>query len=137
MAFESGLLPLDLLRLMDPQVRQEFDEIRSLIRDNEKSFNRRMDRAEKRMDLAAKRMDRAEERMDRADERMDRAEERMNRADERMEKFDRRIEATRKLVEAGMKIVLRLGRGQEELRKSQQAFLDSLRKGGNGRHRAS
>ena len=108
---------------MDPQVRREYDEIRALIRENEKSFNRRMDRAEKRMD--------------RAEERMNRAEERMNRAEERMEKFDRRIEATRKLVEAGMKIVLRLGQGQAELRKSQQAFLDSLRKGGNGRHRAS
>ena len=122
---------------MDPQVRQEFDEIRSLLRESEKSFNRRMDRAEKRMDRAEERMDRADERMDRAEARMNRAEERMNRAEERMEKFDRRIEATRKLVEAGMKIVVRLGQGQEELRKSQQAFLDSLRKGGNGRHRAS
>ena len=115
---------------MEASIRKEFDEIRSLLRETERSFNRRMDRAEQRMD-------RAEQRMDRAEQRMDRAEERMGRADERMEKFDRRIEATRKLVEAGMKIVVRLGQRQEELRKSQQAFLDSLRKGGNCSHHRS
>ncbi len=93
---------------MDANIRQEFDAIRTLLHATETSFNRRMDRAEQRME----------------------------RAEERMEKFDRRIEATRKLVEAGMKIVVRLGQSQEELRKSQKAFLDSLRKGGNG-HRHS
>jgi hypothetical protein len=61
------------------------------------------------------------------------------RFNERMEIFDRRLEAMRKLVEAGMKIVTRMGQRQHameeairDLAKSQKAFLDSLRKGGNG-----
>jgi hypothetical protein len=69
--------------------------------------------------------------------------ERMERAEHRMEIFDRRLEAMRKLVEAGMKIVTRMGQRQQameeairDLAKSQKAFLDSLRKGGNGSRRA-
>jgi hypothetical protein len=65
--------------------------------------------------------------------------ERMERAEQRMEIFDRRLEAMRKLVEAGMKIVMRMGQRQRaledtvrDLAKSQKAFLDSLRRGGNG-----
>ena len=61
------------------------------------------------------------------------------RFNERREIFDRRLEAMRKLVEAGMKIVTRMGQRQHameeairDLAKSQKAFLDSLRKGGNG-----
>ena len=67
---------------------------------------------------------------------------RMDRAEQNMQKFDRRLEATRKLVEAGIKIVADLARTQKatqlelrQLAKSQQAFLDSLRKGGNGHGR--
>lgn len=63
----------------------------------------------------------------------------MELADKRMDLFDRRLEATRKLVEAGMRIMMRMGQRQRameeairELAKSQKAFLDSLRKGGNG-----
>ena len=115
--------------VMDPKVRTEIDEIWSLLhamaeRENQMEirFNRRMERAE---------------------QRMDRADQRMDRADQRMEKFDRRLEATRKLVEAGMKLLLQLGQRQKameaefrqsirELNKSQKAFLDSLRRGGNG-----
>ena len=129
----GGLLYCEV---MDPRVRTELDEIWSLLhamaeRENQMEirFNRRMERAEQRME-------RAEQRMDRADQRMDRAEQ-------RMEKFDRRLEATRKLVEAGMKLLLQLGQRQKameaefrqsirELNKSQKAFLDSLRRGGNG-----
>ena len=117
---------------MEPEARAEFDEIWPLLhamaeRENQMEirFNRRMERAE---------------------QRMERAERRMERADQRMEKFDRRLEATRKLVEAGMKLLLQLGQRQKamesgmeefrqsirELNKSQKAFLDSLRKGGNG-----
>jgi hypothetical protein len=59
----------------------------------------------------------------------------MDRAEERMEKFDRQLQATRKLVEAGMRIVMQLGKDQRELKKSQKALIDSLRRGGNGRHR--
>jgi DNA repair exonuclease SbcCD ATPase subunit len=126
---------------MDPKGRSEYDKILSLLhamaeRENqiELRFNRRMDRAEKRMDQAEKRMDRAEERMDRAEE--------------RMEKFDRRLEATRKLVEAGIKFVVRMEQRHHaemegiresirELNKSQKAFLDSLRKSGNGYRRSA
>ena len=68
--------------------------------------------------------------------------QRMERAEQRMEKFDLRLEATRKLVEAGMKIVVRMEERHvaleetvRELAKSQKAFLDSLRKGGNGSRR--
>jgi chromosome segregation ATPase len=92
------------------------------------------------------RMDRAEARMDRAEARMDRAEARMDRAEKRMEKFDKRLEATRKIVEVGMKLMVRLeqrdnildaklealAESVRELTKSQKAFIDSLRKGGNG-----
>jgi dsDNA-binding SOS-regulon protein len=81
---------------------------------------------------------------------------RMDRADERTEKFDRRLEATRKIVEVGMKLMVRLEQGQresralfdelaqshkdlskshKELAKSQKAFIDSLRRGGNGNGR--
>jgi len=76
-------------------------------------------------------------------ERMDRSEQRLERAEQRMEVFDRRLEAMRKLVEAGMKIVTRMGQRQQameeairDLAKSQKAFLDSLRKGGNGSRHA-
>src|SRR5689334_980455 len=111
---------------MEPEER--FRQIESLLHamaegenQMEIRFNRRMDRAEQNHDKAIQRMDRAEE---------------------RMEKFDRRLEATRKLVEAGIKIVADLARTQKatqlelrQLAKSQQAFLDSLRKGGNGHGR--
>jgi len=97
--------------MMEPEVERRFERIESLLhamaeRENQTEirFNRRMDRAEQRMD----------------------------RAEERMEKFDKRLEATRKLVEAGMKIVLQLGQQQKELEKSLKAFVDSLKRGGNG-----
>jgi hypothetical protein len=65
-----------------------------------------------------------------------RAMERMDRAEKRMEKFDEQIQATRKLVEAGIKIVSRLAADTRELKRSQKAFLDSLRNAGNGRRHA-
>jgi hypothetical protein len=56
-----------------------------------------------------------------------------------MEKFDKRLEATRKLVEAGMKIVLQIGQRQKateiglnRLEKSVEAFVNSMKKAGNG-----
>lgn len=83
-------------------------------------------------------------RMDRADARMDRAEERMDRAEERMKVFDKRLEATRKLVQAGMKIVVQNGihikamsADIREMKKTQQAFIDSLRRSGNGFKRSA
>ena len=96
---------------MDPEVRAEFDAMREAHR-------------------------RAMERMDKADRRMDRAMERMDRADKRTEKFDQQLQAMRKLVEAGMKIVSQLAADTRELKRSQKAFLDSLRNSGNGRRHA-
>jgi TPP-dependent 2-oxoacid decarboxylase len=103
---------------MEREVRERFERIEALLRagvergnEMHAQFNERMKRAEKRMELS----------------------------DKRMEIFDRRLEAMRKLVEAGMKIVTRMGQRQQameeairDLVKSQKAFLDSLRKGGNG-----
>lgn len=94
----------------------------------------RMDKADAR---AAENHRRAMERMDRHDRKMQALDaawrERMDRADQRMEKFDLKLEATRKLVEAGIKIVSRLAADTRELKRSQKAFLDSLRNAGNGR----
>ena len=80
----------------------------------------------------------AEARFERIEEsfrrRHERAMQRMDLAEKRMEKFDQRLEATHRLVEPGMKIVMRLTADTRELKKSQKAFLDSLKKGGNGAH---
>jgi hypothetical protein len=65
-----------------------------------------------------------------------RAMERMDRAEKRMEKFDQQLQAMRKLVEAGIKIVGQLAADTRELKRSQKAFLDSLRNSGNGRRHA-
>lgn len=124
---------------MEPEER--FAQIESLLhamaeRENqiEIRFNRRMEKAERRMDEAD----------ERAERRHILAGQRYVLAEQRMEKFDKRLEATRKLVEGGMKIVLRmdsqlasLTESVKELQKSQKAFLDSLRKGGNGSKRAA
>ena len=56
--------------------------------------------------------------------------QRMDRAEERSEKFDRQLQATRKLVETGMKVVVRMDQRHK-------AFLDSLKKGGNGSRRVA
>lgn len=107
---------------MDPEVQAEFDEMREAHR-----------RAMERMDKADAR---AAENHRRAMERMDRAEKRAALADKRMEKFDQQLQAMRKLVEAGIKIVSQLAADTRELKRSQKAFLDSLRHTGNGRRHA-
>ena len=121
---------------MDPEVRAEFDAIRSILRESAelgRATDKRMDRAERRMD----RHDRKMEALDAAwRERMDRADQRMDHADKRMDKFDQQLQAMRKLVEAGMKIVSQLAADTRELKRSQKAFLDSLRNAGNGRRHA-
>jgi archaellum component FlaC len=90
------------------------------------------------------RMDRWEERANRADGRMDRMEERANLMEER---FNRRLNGITKIIQTGMKMLVRLEKAQAELAEAQrelaasqkvtdrqlQAFLDSLRKGKNGR----
>lgn len=89
-------------------------------------------RAEADHQKAIKRAELAEKRSE-ADHQ--KAMKRVEAAEKRMEKFDQRLEATRRLVEAGMKIVVRLDRRQGDLEKTQKAFMDWLRKGGNGNGR--
>ena len=110
---------------MDPEVRAEFDAIRSILRESAE-LGRATD----------KRMDRAEKRMDHAEKSMELAVKRMELAEKRMDKFDQQLQAMRKLVEAGMKIVSQLAADTRELKRSQKAFLDSLRNAGNGRRHA-
>ena len=74
-------------------------------------------------------------RMEQSDRRMERLEKRSEEAEKRMEKFDLRLEATRQLVRAGVKMVMKLGKQHAELEKSLQAFVDSMKKGGNGNGR--
>jgi len=107
---------------MEPEVRERFERIEALLRAG---------------------VERGNQMHAQFNERMDRSEQRLERAEQRMEIFDRKLEAMRKLVEAGMKIVTRMGQRQQameeairDLAKSQKAFLDSLRKGGNGSRHA-
>ena len=115
---------------MDPEIREGFDEIRSLLHAGVEWGNQ--------MEL-------------RFNRRMDRAEQRAAHADERMDKFDRQLQATRKLVQQGRKIVVRMGEHQRvmvarqaltaqvaeltvlvrDLTKTQRAFMLSLCKSGN------
>jgi hypothetical protein len=111
---------------MEPEVRRkEIDEIWAILRET-----RELQRQ-------------AELRMDKAELRLDRAEARTEAADQRWEK---RFEATRKLVKGGIRFVMRMEERQnqriaavaqtvDKLAKTQQAFLDSLRRGGNGNGR--
>ena len=56
---------------------------------------------------------------------------------DRGDAFDLRLERTWELVREAREILARMPRQQRALEKSQKAFLDSLRKGGNGSHRSS
>jgi hypothetical protein len=90
---------------MEPEVRERFEKIEATL-------------------------DRIAERQERAEKRADEMEIRFNR---RMDRFDKQLQATRKLVEYGMKIIVGLAKDTRELKRSQRAFLDSLRNGRNGR----
>ena len=117
---------------MEPEVEERFQRIEAILhamaqRENhiEARFNKRMDRMEQRHEEAML----------------------------RLAKTEHQVEVTGKLVHAGMKVVIKLGdqvkafaqrvdaigRHVEELSvevkalaKSQKAFLDSMRRGGNG-----
>jgi hypothetical protein len=114
---------------MDPEVQAEFDEMRE-------AHRRAMERMDKADARAAENHRRAMERMDRAEKRAALADKRAALTDKRMEKFDQQLQAMRKLVEAGIKIVSQLAADTRELKRSQKAFLDSLRHTGNGRRHA-
>ncbi len=107
---------------MEADVRQEFEEIKAILKAVAKS-----------QAAADARMDRAETRMDRFDARMDRSDER----------FDKRMRGFEKLVRIGMAELRRFEKetdrkidalvdAQQRTEASLKAFLDSLRKGGNG-----
>jgi hypothetical protein len=132
---------------MEAEVRQELDEIRAILRvvaERQAASEKRMDRAEARMDKADARMDRAEARMDRADAR---AREAAREADARARESDARFEKRMKDFERiGMKEILELRRlhresehklnalidSQQRTEAALRAFMDSLRRGGNG-----
>ena len=132
---------------MEAEVRRELDEIRAILRvvaERQAASEKRMDRAEVRMDKADARMDRAEARMDRADAR---AREAAREADARARESDARFEKRMKDFERiGMKEILELRRlhresehklnalidSQQRTEAALRAFMDSLRRGGNG-----
>jgi len=110
---------------MEADVRQEFDEIKAILK------------------AVAKSQAAADARMDRLDARMDRADARMDRSDER---FDKRMRGFEKLVRIGVAELRRFEKetdrkidalvdAQQRTEASLKAFLDSLRKGGNGHQR--
>jgi hypothetical protein len=103
---------------MEPAVEKRFKRIETLIH--------AMDERETRIEPRFKR-------------RKNRADSRKNRSDRRMDKFDRGLERTRQLVEVGMKIVLQIGQrqkateiGLDRLEKSVEAFVNSMKRAGNG-----
>ena len=98
---------------MDAEVRREFDEIRAILR------------------AVAERQAAADVRMDRADARMDRMEAHARQMDAR---FEKRMQGFEKLVQIGMREIVKLGRAQQRTENSLRAFMDSLRRGGNGRN---
>ena len=98
---------------MEDVVREGFEEIKAILKEVAKS-------------QAA-----ADARMDRAEARLDRAEARMDRSDER---FEKRMRGFEKLVQIGMRELADLRRSQKQTQASLRAFMDSLRRGGNGRN---
>ena len=97
-----------ILRLVEPAVRERFERIESILES-----------------IAT--------RQDRADRRQDRFDRQLQAAAARQDRFDKQLQATAKLVAEGIKIVRTLARDTRELQRSQKAFLESFRHGGNGR----
>jgi hypothetical protein len=110
---------------MEAEVRRELDEIRAILR----VVAERQAASEKRMDRAEARMDRADARMDRADARAREADARARESDAR---FEKRMKGFENLARIGMKEIEKLGRSQQRTEATLRAFMDSLRRGGNG-----
>jgi hypothetical protein len=114
----------------------------------------RFERIEAILDAVAKRQDRADRRADRAERRQDRFDKQLQASAARQDRFDKHLEADRaaaaaradrldkqiqviaRLVAEGIKMVRTMRAETRELQRSQKAFLDSLRHGGNGRHKS-
>jgi hypothetical protein len=107
---------------VEREVRARFERIEAIL----DAIARRQDRFEQHLQAAAARQDRAERRQDRF-------EQQLQAAARRQDRIDKQLQATAKLVAEGIKIVRGLARDTRELKRSQKAFLDSLRHGGNGR----
>jgi hypothetical protein len=80
-----------------------------------------------------KRFERIEGILEAIARRQDRFDKQLQAGAARQDRFDRQLEATAGLVAEGIKIVRTLARDTRELQRSQKAFLNSLRQGGNGR----
>jgi len=96
---------------MESEVRRELDEIRAILR------------------AVAERQAASEARMDRAEARMDRFDARVRESDAR---FEKRMKGFENLARIGMKEIEKLGRSQQRTEATLRAFMDSLRRGGNG-----
>ena len=121
---------------MEAAVRERFERIEAIL----ESIARRQDRADRRQDRFDKRLQAGAARHDKFDRQLqagaarhDKFDRQLQAAAARHDKFDRQLQATAKLVAEGIKIVRTLARDTRELQRSQKAFLDSLRHGGNGR----
>lgn len=95
---------------MQPQVRERFERIEAIL----ENIARRQDRFDKQLAAVDRQLAAAAARQDR---------------------FDRQLQATARLVAEGIKIVRTLAQDTRELKRSQKAFLDSLRQAGNRRGR--
>jgi len=118
---------------VEAEVRERFERIEAIL----ESIARRQDRADRRQDRFDEQLQASAARQDRADRataaHQDRFDKQLQAAAARQDKFDRQLQATAKLVAEGIKIIRTLARDTRELKRSQKAFLDSLRHGGNGR----
>ena len=107
---------------MEADVQARFERIEAIL----EAIAARQDRFDKHLQAAAARQDRFDKQLQAAAARQDRA-------DSRMDRIDKQLQVTAKLVAEGVKLVRTLARDTRELQRSQKAFLDSLRHGGNGR----
>jgi hypothetical protein len=114
---------------VEADVRERFERIEAIL----ERGAQRQDRFDKQLEAAAARQDRFDKQLEAAARRQDRFDKQLEAAAARQDRFDRQLQATAKLVAEGVKIVRTLAQDTRELKRSQKAFLDSLRNGGNGR----
>ena len=109
---------------------------------------------ERTMEFILEQQAKAEVRMAKWEERQERVEARMDKWEERQAKTDKQLAAIRTILKAGMKMMVRLEEGQRQnqaaikelaashkelaaaqadTQKTLKAFIDSMRRGGNGR----
>jgi hypothetical protein len=103
---------------MEAEARERFERIEAIL----EGIAARQDRFDRQLQAAAARQDRFDKQLQAASARQDR--------------IDKQLQVTAKLVAEGIKIVRTLARDTRELKRSQRAFLDSLRHAGNGRGRS-